>query len=73
MAEDDFLVNISVRQNSHINDIGLLHTVAVFANFENVKNMSSLIANKIKINLCLVLNQFFIVHTIPCAVFNYLP
>ena len=28
------------------------------------------IANKIKTNLCLVLNQFFIVRPIPCATFN---
>ena len=34
--------------------------------------MSSQIANKIKINLCLVSNQFFIVRTIPCATFHYL-
>ena len=37
----------------------LLH----FYLFKNVKN-------KIKINLCLLLNQFFIVHTIPCATFE---
>ena len=32
--------------------------------FKNVKNMSSYIAIKIKINLCLVSNQLFIIRTI---------
>ena len=40
-----------------------------FAFFKNVQNMSSMIANKIKINWCLVSIKFFIVRTIfvcPC-------
>ena len=38
--------------------------------FKNVKNMISKIANKIQITLCLVSNQFSIVHTIPCVTFH---
>ena len=46
-------------------------TVLRFYPFKNYENMSTNLQIKYKMNLCLVLNQFFIVHTISRTIFNH--
>ena len=41
--------------------------IVKFLPFQKSLNMSSLIANKVKINMCLVSIKLFIVHTVLCA------
>ena len=50
--------------------LDLFVIVLRFQQFKSIKNMSSQIANKRKINLYSVLNQFFFVRTISCITFH---